>query len=147
MDTLISKVRLIDDAWIVGLGVGHRLKVATSLHCVESALWKENAYYRKLFRQQVCYSYKTATGETGQHCYQRRTGQIYGTVLLRRSTAPVRDGLLLLAKGVVQLGLVGLRWALAALSGGGRPAALQSVKFTEVAGKITWWRLARASRA
>ena len=63
--------------WIVGLGVGHRLKVATSLHCVESALWKENAYYRKLVRDQVCYTYKTAKGETGEHCYQRRTGQIY----------------------------------------------------------------------
>lgn len=76
-----------------------------------------------------------------------RTGRIYGTVLLRRSRAPLRDALLLQARGVVQLGLVGLRWALAALRGGGRPAALQSVKFTEVAGKITWWRLARASRA
>lgn len=76
-----------------------------------------------------------------------RTGQIYGTVVLRRSGAPRRDALVLMAKGVVQLGLVGLRWGLAALRGGGRAAALQSVKFTEVAGKITWWRLARASRA
>ncbi len=73
-----------------------------------------------------------------------RTGQVYGTVVLRRSPAPLRDGLLMAAKGVVQLGVVGLRWALA---GGGRAAALQSVKFTEVAGKVTWWRLARASRA
>ncbi len=71
------RLREIDNAWIVGLGVGHRLKVATSLHCVESALWKENPYYRKLFREEVCYIYKTATGETGSHCYQRRTGQYY----------------------------------------------------------------------
>jgi aminoglycoside 3-N-acetyltransferase len=71
------RLREIDDAWIIGLGVGHRLKVATSLHCVESALWKENAYFRKLFRDEVCYSYKTATGEMGQHCYKRRVGQIY----------------------------------------------------------------------
>jgi hypothetical protein len=46
------------------------------LHCVERALWKKNTYYRKLFREQVCYNYKTATGEIGQHCYLRRTGQI-----------------------------------------------------------------------
>ncbi|MFL1463821.1 glycosyltransferase family 2 protein [Roseococcus sp. DSY-14] len=76
-----------------------------------------------------------------------RTGQIYGTVLLRRSGAPRRDALLLQARAAAQLGVVGLRWALAALRGGGRPAALLSVKFTEVAGKLTWWRLARASRA
>ncbi len=76
-----------------------------------------------------------------------RTGQIYGTVVTRRSAAPLRAGALLSAKAVVQLGVVGLRWGLAALRGGGRPAALQSVKFTEVAGKVAWWRLARASRA
>ena len=80
------RLREIDDAWIVGFGVGHRLKVATSLHCVESALWKENAYYRKLFREQVCFTYKTATGETGQHCYQRRTGQIYTPKLAKHFT-------------------------------------------------------------
>ena len=80
------RLREIDDAWIVGLGVGHRLKVATSLHCVESALWKENAYYRKLFRQQICYTYNTATGETGQHCYQRRNGQIYTPKLAKHFT-------------------------------------------------------------
>lgn len=71
------RLREIDNAWIVGLGVGHRLNVATSLHCVESALWKENAYYGKIFREEVCYTYKTATGVTGEHCYKRRMGQIY----------------------------------------------------------------------
>ena len=80
------RLRDIDNSWIVGLGVGHRLKVATSLHCVESALWKENAYYRKLFRGQVCYTYKTAKGETGEHCYQRRTGQIYTPKLAKHFT-------------------------------------------------------------
>ena len=71
------RLREIDNAWIIGLGVGHRLKVATSLHCVESALWKENTYYRKLFRKEICYRYKSASGELGQHCYMRRSGQIY----------------------------------------------------------------------
>jgi len=66
-----------ENAWIVGLGVGHRLQVATSLHCVESALWKESPYFKKLFRNQVCYEFKDSQGEIGQHCYKQRTGQIY----------------------------------------------------------------------
>ncbi len=65
------------DAYIVGLGVGHQLKVATSLHCVESWLWHENAHYRKLFREQVCNQYKTTAGQTRSHCYWRRSGKIY----------------------------------------------------------------------
>lgn len=80
------RLRAIDDAWIVGFGVGHRLKVATSLHCVESALWKENAYYRKLFREEVCYTYKTAAGELGEHCYKKRSGQIYTPKLAKHFT-------------------------------------------------------------
>ncbi len=80
------RLREINEAWIVGLGVGHRLKIATSLHCVESALWKENAYFRKLFRDEVCYSYKTANGATGEHCYKRRTGQIYTPKLAKHFT-------------------------------------------------------------
>ena len=71
------RLREIDDAWVVGLGVGHQLKVATSLHCVESALWKENAYFSKLFQDEICYSYIMASRETGQHCYKRRSGKIY----------------------------------------------------------------------
>jgi aminoglycoside 3-N-acetyltransferase len=67
----------LENAWIIGLGVGHRLQVATSLHCVESALWKENKYFRKLFRKEICYEYKNSLGETGQHCYVQRSGQIY----------------------------------------------------------------------
>ena len=80
------RLREIENAWIVSLGVGHRLKVATSLHCVESALWKENAYYHKLFGDEVCYTYKTVTGETGQHCYRRRSGQIYTPKLAKYFT-------------------------------------------------------------
>ena len=81
------RLREFDDAWIVGLGVGHRLKVATALHCVESALRKENAYYRKLFREEVCYTYKTAMGELGEHCYKKRSGQIYTPKLAKYFTA------------------------------------------------------------
>ena len=81
------RLRDIENAWIVGLGVGHRLKVATSLHCVESILWKENEYFRRLFADEVCYHYKTTTGETGHHCYRTRIGQIY-TPKLAKYYAP-----------------------------------------------------------
>jgi aminoglycoside 3-N-acetyltransferase len=71
------RLREVESAWIVGLGVGHRLKIATSLHCVESALWKENPFFRKIFRHKVVYQYKTLTGEIGEHRYLARRGQIY----------------------------------------------------------------------
>lgn len=71
------RLREIDNSWIVGLGVGHRLKVATSLHCVESALWQENKFFSKLFPETLSYSYKSADGNIGQHCYRKRIGQIY----------------------------------------------------------------------
>lgn len=71
------RLREYDNAWIIGLGVGHRLKVATSLHCVESALWKENRYFRKLFSRKICYRYIDMEGNEGEHCYWQRTGQIY----------------------------------------------------------------------
>jgi len=63
-----------------------RLRLATPLHCVESALWHEHAYYRKLFREQVCHQYKTTTGETGSHCYWKRSGQIYTPKLAKHFT-------------------------------------------------------------
>lgn len=77
------RLRELDDAWIVGLGVGHRLKVATALHCVDSALWKENQYFAKLFSEEICYTYKDAVGHAGSHCYKRRIGQIYTPKLAR----------------------------------------------------------------
>jgi hypothetical protein len=65
------------------------------LHCVESALWKENGYYHKLFRDEVRHCDKTATGETGQHGYQRRSGQIYAPKLARHFTPDelIEDGI------------------------------------------------------
>lgn len=71
------RLREVEDAWIIGLGVGHRLKVASALHCVESALYKEHSYYSRLFQEEVCYNYKARTGEIGQHCYKKRSGEIY----------------------------------------------------------------------
>ena len=46
----------------MGLGVGHRLKVATALHCVESQLWKTSSYFKKLFREENCYKYVDENG-------------------------------------------------------------------------------------
>jgi aminoglycoside 3-N-acetyltransferase len=81
------RLREIENAWIVGLGVGHRLKVATSLHCVESALCRENAYYRQLFGEVVRYRYVTADGQISEHCYPRRIGQIYPPKIARHFSA------------------------------------------------------------
>jgi aminoglycoside 3-N-acetyltransferase len=66
-----------ENAWIIGLGVGHRLQVATSLHCVESVLWKDNRFFNKLFSKQICYQYLDEAGAEGEHCYRARKGQIY----------------------------------------------------------------------
>ncbi len=80
------RLKEIDDAWVIGLGVGHRLKVATSLHCVESKLWKENSYFNKLFAEEVYYSYKAKNGHIGKHCYRKRIGQIYTPKLAKYFT-------------------------------------------------------------
>lgn len=71
------RLRELEDTWVVGFGVGHRLKIATAVHCVESALCDDNAYFNKLFKDTVCYTYKDSDGETGEHCYKKRVGQIY----------------------------------------------------------------------
>lgn len=80
------RLREIENSWVVGFGVGHRLKTATAVHCVEAALWKENAYFKKLFKNTICYTYKNANGETGEHCYRKRTGQIYTQKLAKHFT-------------------------------------------------------------
>ena len=72
-----SKLGKIEDAWILGLGVGHRLKIATPLHCVDSVLWKEVPYFNKLFKQKICYKYIDENQNKGSHCYWSRKGQIY----------------------------------------------------------------------
>lgn len=81
------RLREFENAWIVGFGVGHRLKVATALHCVESALSKENNYFKKLFKEELVYSYKKPDGELGEHSYKRRSGQIYTPKIAKHFTA------------------------------------------------------------
>lgn len=81
------RLRELEDTWVVGFGVGHRLKVATAVHCVEAVLWKENAYFKKLFKDTICYTYKDVAGQTGEHCYRKRTGQIYTQKLAKHFSA------------------------------------------------------------
>jgi len=64
------------DALIVGLGVGHNLEVATSLHCVESILKDEIYFYSLLFKDKIIYQYKDLSGNIGTHTYLQRNGKI-----------------------------------------------------------------------
>jgi len=64
------------DALIVGLGVGHNLEVATSLHCVESLLKDEILFYSLLFNEEVTYTYKDIDGNFGSHTFLKRKGNI-----------------------------------------------------------------------
>lgn len=80
------KLTKIKNSWIMGLGVGHRLKVATALHCVESQLWKTSSYFKKLFREENCYKYVDENGQKGTHCYLIRRGAIYTPKLAKYFT-------------------------------------------------------------
>lgn len=71
------RLREIPEAWIVGLGVGHKLRVATSLHCVESVLRSEIPYFQRLFGDRITYTFKCIDGSIGTHEYLKRTGEIY----------------------------------------------------------------------
>jgi len=67
----------IQDAYIVGLGVGWRLKIATSLHCADSMLREELTFFKKLFPKIQRYNYIDAQGNTGEHEMLMRSGLIY----------------------------------------------------------------------
>ena len=71
------KLAKLEDAWIVGLGVGHRLKTATALHCVESNLRKKIPYFKKLFQQKIFYNYVDENQNQITNYYLRRKGVIY----------------------------------------------------------------------
>lgn len=70
------RIRNIENSWVVGLGVGRRLGVASSLHCVESAL-PAHPYFSRLFRLPICYGYESKALGAGRHCYRPRRGAIY----------------------------------------------------------------------
>jgi aminoglycoside N3'-acetyltransferase len=67
--------RLMDvDARLLGLGAG--FKFMTPLHAVECLLYDEVPFFRKVFDGTIRYRWKTASGETGEHEYMKRTGDI-----------------------------------------------------------------------
>lgn len=50
------RIGAVRDSWVVGIGVGHDLRVTTSLHCVEGVL-SNHRYFAKLFPKEIEYSY------------------------------------------------------------------------------------------
>lgn len=50
------RIGALEESWIVGVGVGHGLRIVTSLHCVESLLL-EHPYFKKLFKKEVGYTF------------------------------------------------------------------------------------------
>ena len=62
------------DARILGLGAG--FEYMTPLHAVECLLYDEVPYFRRVFDGTIKYRWRRANGETGEHEYRRRTGDI-----------------------------------------------------------------------
>ena len=62
------------DARMVGLGAG--FEFMTPLHAVECLLYDEVPFFQQVFDGFVRYRWKRASGETGEHVYRRRTGDI-----------------------------------------------------------------------
>ena len=64
------------DSWIIGIGVGHRLKIATSLHCVEGLL-SEHTFYKRLFSKEIRYKYVSQRHGTGSADVKIWSGVIF----------------------------------------------------------------------
>jgi aminoglycoside 3-N-acetyltransferase len=62
------------DGRMLGLGAGFNFM--TPLHAAECLLYDEVPFFRQVFDGTVRYRWKTAAGETGEHEYRRRTGDI-----------------------------------------------------------------------
>ena len=62
------------DARILGLGAGFNFM--THLHTVECLLYDEVPFFRRVFDGTIKYRWKTAAGETGEHEFMRRIGDI-----------------------------------------------------------------------
>jgi aminoglycoside N3'-acetyltransferase len=68
-------VRLAElDARMLGLGAG--FKFMTPLHTTECLLFDEIPFFRSVFDGTVGYRWQRADGETGEHEYRRRIGDI-----------------------------------------------------------------------
>jgi aminoglycoside 3-N-acetyltransferase len=62
------------DARMLGLGAGFNFM--TPLHAVECLLYDEVPFFRKVFDGTIKYRWKRANGETGEHEFMKRTGDI-----------------------------------------------------------------------
>jgi aminoglycoside N3'-acetyltransferase len=62
------------DARMLGLGAG--FEYMTPLHAVECLLYDEVPFFRQVFDGTVKYRWKRASGETGEHEFLRRIGDI-----------------------------------------------------------------------
>jgi aminoglycoside N3'-acetyltransferase len=62
------------DARLLGLGAGFNFM--TPLHAVECLLYDEVPFFRKVFEGTVRYRWQRASGETGEHEYRQRTGDL-----------------------------------------------------------------------
>jgi aminoglycoside N3'-acetyltransferase len=62
------------DARLLGLGAGFNFM--TPLHAAECLLYDEVPFFRKVFDGTIRYRWKRANGETGEHEYMKRTGDI-----------------------------------------------------------------------
>jgi aminoglycoside 3-N-acetyltransferase len=62
------------DTRILGLGAG--FEHMAPLHAAECVLYDEVPFFRKVFDGTVRYRWKRANGETGEHEFRRRTGDI-----------------------------------------------------------------------
>jgi len=67
--------RLMDvEARLLGLGAG--FKFMTPLHAVECLLYDEVPFFQKVFDGTIRYRWKRASGETGEHEFMKRIGDI-----------------------------------------------------------------------
>jgi aminoglycoside N3'-acetyltransferase len=62
------------DARMLGLGAGFNFM--TALHAVECLLFEEVPFFQRVFDGTIKYRWKRANGETGEHEYRRRIGDI-----------------------------------------------------------------------
>jgi aminoglycoside N3'-acetyltransferase len=62
------------DARMLGLGAGFNFM--TPLHAVECLLFEEVPFFQRVFDGTIKYRWKRANGETGEHEYRRRIGDI-----------------------------------------------------------------------
>ncbi len=75
----------------------------------------------------------------------RRGGQHWVAVAVRRSPHPARTAAMLTARALVQLGVVGLAWGWHRLRDPAG-AAGHRLKLAQVWGKLTWWTMPQAHR-